>query len=873
MPPLRIALIGPLQIFRGEEALGPPAGRKVSLLLALLALRGGRPAERGALAGILWPESDAERGAMNLRRVLADLRRYLGPDATVIVAPNRQIVRIDADAVVCDVDDFRAAATRFERTGDVAAAEHALALVRGPLLEGIDDDWIVAERAALHERTLTLATALGRVYLAREEWDRAVRTAQEALSLDPLRQTLHAVHLEGLARRGDLPSARQAYRDLRIALRRQTGLDPEPDLRQLMERLRADDARRGGSTPPTPLPLPVYLTPWFGRQKEERLIRARLEEPETRLVTLTGIGGIGKTRLAVAVARSVPERLFVDLSVLDADAPLDALWEATALALGLTVRDKNPRAVVLESIFGMPTLIVLDNAEHVLQATIAYVRQALFAAPQLTILVTSRVPLGIAGETVWPVPTLTQSATALFVARARAAAPHFALTETNRPLVEQLCHRLDGIPLAIEFAAARLRHLSLERIVAGVDDRFRLLRGAAETRQTSMESALTWSWNLLNATQQDILGRLALFPTSFSVELADAVAGADEAMLQELADHSLVVFGERCHLLETVRAFALARLEASGAAPEAQTRFARVYADWLDGLYPQLWQADEGAAMARFAVERQNVNVAVLAADHEISPRLLNALCQFWDRSCAFTEASATLKKILSRYDGQLAEGWRRGLRGWECHFAIVQNRLEEAQIQLEGLLAEVEEPDEQVALLCSLVDCCWRRGDIDRTERYAQTMERLCRRQSDDGWLPHALNALAQCAQARGHGVEAFVRWSESLAIARRRQSVLLEMVVLQAQGKALLASGRGAEARHSLEESLELAERHNDTQYALLALRALGTLSEEAGDSQAARVYHDEAQRLVRLTGDSAVAGALAATAPPQNAARDAA
>src|SRR5215469_1877428 len=417
--------------------------------------------------------------------------------------------------------------------------------------------------------------------------------------------------------------------------------------------------------------LPLQLTTFIGRAGEMDEVGVLLAS--RRLVTLTGAGGVGKTRLALQVAADALTRFpagvwMVDLAPLTDEAVVPV---AVVRALGLPDEaEVSATGAVAGFIGGGRALMVLDNCEHLLQACAVIAEDLLSACPGLVILATSREPVGVAGEATWRVPSLplATEAVALFAERAQRARPGFAITAENGEAVAEICRRLDGIPLAIELAAARLRAFSPAEVAAGLHDRFRLLTGGSRTavrRQQTLRASVDWSHALLTEPERVLFRRLAAFAGGFDMRAAEVVGAGNglerHQVLDQLAllvDKSLVAAEEsqsetRYKLLETVRQYALEKLGESGEADDVRTRHRDHYAAVAGQLNMPRAAVDPRRILRRLEADIDNLRAAfgwsLEIADAEAAARLASALQPLWLGRCRMREG-------LTWFDAALAD-------------------------------------------------------------------------------------------------------------------------------------------------------------------------------------------------------------------------
>ncbi|MFF0275251.1 BTAD domain-containing putative transcriptional regulator [Streptomyces sp. NPDC004330] len=676
-----------------DVAVGGP---RVRALLTVLALRAGRTVPVPDLVDEVWhgdqPPADAVAA---LQALVGRLRKALGRDRIVSAEGGYRL-----DARPEDVD-----ARRFERlaaegvaalgAGDPARAagllDEALALWRGPALADLPDReteaprW-EARRLDVRRAALDAALGLGEAAAALPELT-ALCTAH------PLDETLQALRIRALRDTGRAAEALAAYETVRRALATRLGTDPSPALRALHAELLAGPRR------PEPAPEPrkeqrparreepsargnlrARLTSFVGRDEEIAALRDDLRT--ARLVTLLGPGGAGKTRLsqeaAERAAEAWPDGVWVaELApVTDPEAVPEAVLAAVgaretvlrgAGAEELRAGD-DPLSRLVEHCSGRRLLILLDNCEHVVAAAAALAETLLARCPGLRVLATSREPLGVPGELVRPLgPLPAGMALRLLDERGAAARPGFTVGE-DPGAAEEICRRLDGLPLAIELAAARLRMLTPRQIADRLDDRFRLLTSGARTvlpRQQTLRAVVDWSWDLLDGVERAVLRRLAVFTGGCDLAAAEAVCtddGTDGALdvldlLGTLVDKSLVVAapgdeGMRFHLLETVAEYAGERLDEAGERAAVERRHLTYYRELARRTDPELRGSAQVEAVARFGREYGNLRTAlrraVDARDEDEALVLVHSLLWYWQMRDLRTDALSWARAVAA---------------------------------------------------------------------------------------------------------------------------------------------------------------------------------------------------------------------------------
>jgi predicted ATPase/DNA-binding SARP family transcriptional activator len=553
---LDIRLLGPFDARVGSNPLPHLRTRKGQHLLSMLALRMGREVQREWLVDNLWPDSDPDKGFYNLRRTLTDLRAAMGPARRFMSAPTPHSLRLDGEGGV-SVD-----AAHFENLilkGDGKSLEEAVGLYRGPLLEGWPEEWLLSEREALQQACLKALNGLAEGAAGRQDWPDAARWLKRLVALDPYQEEAQQKLMEALAHNGDHAAATLSYREFRLLLRRDLNIEPSAETGALFQRLQQDAlsnrkrAEKVFAEPEVVRPrLPAALTSFIGRVDERRRVRSLLGT--TRLLTLAGAGGCGKTRLALEVAREAESEfegriVWVELASLNRS---ELVWRVLASVLETREESATELAeTVCRMLASHPRLLILDNCEHLLDRVGEMISTILQRCPLVRVLATSREPITVTGEVTFRVPSLSvpewtvvhsttipalmeYEAVRLFAERAAQAESRFILTEHNASAVAQVCRRLDGMPLAIELAASRVGTLTTEQIAARLDDRFGLLkwkRRDVPPRQQTLRALIDWSYDLLTVMERVLFRRLAVFQGGFTLESAEAVCAAEGSEL------------------------------------------------------------------------------------------------------------------------------------------------------------------------------------------------------------------------------------------------------------------------------------------------------------------------------------------------------
>ncbi|MFG2546631.1 BTAD domain-containing putative transcriptional regulator [Streptomyces sp. NPDC048594] len=939
MGPVRYRILGTTQVLRPDGTAVPLGGARLRALLTVLALRSGRAVPVGLLVEEVWdgdPPADAP-GA--LQALVGRLRRALGADAIASADGGYRLTAAPDDVDLHRFDRLVGEGGRALADGDPAKAavvlDDALALWCGPALADLPDR--TAEAARWETRHLD---ALRARHTAALDLGAAERSLPELTALcdgHPLDESLQALRLRALRDTGRTAEALAAYEAVRHLLADRLGTDPGPELRALHAELLAPGER---ATPPPPgdRPLPgarpapgetpreaaarprgnlrARLTSFVGRDADLECLRADLAT--ARLVTLLGPGGAGKTRLSQEAAEgagdTAPDGVWL-AELAPVDDP-DAVPEAVLTALGAreTVlygagaeemravgADRRATAVerLVEHCGRRRMLIVLDNCEHVVEAAARLTEELLARCPRLTVLATSREPLGVPGESLRPVEPLPEPAALRLLAdRGAAARPGFRpdADEETAAACAEICRRLDGLPLAIELAAARLRMLTPRQIADRLDDRFRLLTSGSRTvlpRQQTLRAVVDWSWDLLDAGEREVLGRLSVFAGGCDLAAAEAVCGpAALDALGSLVDKSLVVAapvtdrqtgeGMRYRLLETVAEYAGERLDETGGRAAAERAHLTHYREFARTTDPLLRGPQQLAAIERLEREYENVRTAlrhaIVERDEQEALSLALSLGWYWQMRDLRVEARNWFVEIMALGPDPFAEPVRPALPVWErctaapppmtgevlaearrgihlAHLACMDTELDAwqrpaAQSKLRVIAATYEPGMPQT---CRSPGVLWffavlLAGDIERLREIQDATVRTCRETPGYEW------ELAGALQMRANMLANRTDWAgdatrdadESLEIYGRLGDAWGMAEALSGRAEARERTGEYTLAAADYRAAAEHAERLGaHAQVDVLASR-LGSVLLEAGDEEEGeRILRDVIER----------------------------
>ncbi len=800
-------------------------------LLAYLAVNGERPFKRETLAALFWPDLSAKDGRNNLRQALFKLKRLLGDSKRPFFITTRTTIQFNRQPD--DWLDIEAIIT--------ADADELLRLYTAPFLDQLylDDcqefeEWTLIQREWIHQQTMRRFYDMAEKALSDGAYENASQLAARQITLDRWRESAWRQSMRVLAAQNKYSSALAQYESCRVVLADELGIEPAQETMALYREIQVKM-----QMPPAPVPrytLPVSPTPFIGRAAEIETINGRLSTPSCRLLTLTGPGGIGKTRLALHIAAAMTETFrdgifFVPLApITPAADPAEQIIHAIATAVNLTFSGPTPpRRQLAGWLQGKNILLLIDNVEHMADGAgaIGYLLQTTLAdahAP-FKILATSRQRLNLAEEWVNPVYGMAYPAAddtdieqfdamKLFWQRARMVNPDFSFSVMAKPFAAQICRMAGGYPLAITLAASWTRVISCAEIAAEMKHDLKILQTRSsnmEARHQDLYAVLHQSWKKLSTAAQTALLKLALFPDGFTRRAGTAVAQSTLFVLQELIDYAFLSRdGERYRIHELLRQFAAEMLAERGGDAAAKREIMGYYGRFLQEKTAFFHDERRRAALRAVGEEQENIRTcwrwACDAGNIDFLRDGMEAVYQFYEIRSLFPEGAAlfTMGAVL------MADVYHFQARLGVFHYRSGQ--LEQSETLLMGALAAAETAvDDKEIGFCTahLGGLLYWRGDHDNAFPYAQRALTIARRTGDIPLLALATNSLTLHHTRTGEWEKATAYGHESL-IAYQRLGVPLNKVVAMTNIAIIaLQQGEYDEAEQLLRECLEISAR----------------------------------------------------------------
>ena len=842
--------------------------------MKLLALAPGHRLHREQAMDLLWPKSSTQAASNSLRQVLHAARRVFDPTSNFhkgyLSLKEEHLILGPQEQLWVDVDAFEEAARTARRIRDPAVYRAAVDLYAGDLLpEDRYEGWAEGRREDLRQLCLALLTELAELHEGRGEYELAIEALKEATAKEPTLEEAHISLMRLYALSGSPGQALAQYERLSNTLMKELGTRPAETTRHLRDEIAAGRIRPAppASTPAQEKPsdtgkhnLPARRTSFVGRERE--IVEIKRALAMTRLLTLTGAGGTGKTRLSLEAARDLvshyPDGVWlVELASLSEG---DLVTQEVANALRV---EERPGELLMETLIDAlarkELLLVIDNCEHLVEATAQLVDALLDPCPHLKVMATSRATLGVAGEVDWVVPPLTlpdadghtsveslmrYEALRLFVDRARLRLLDFELTQENAEAVARVCRKLDGIPLAIELAAARMGVLAVDQVAQRLEVSLDVLKAASRTaapRQQTLRATIDWSHNLLSEVEQAMFQRLSVFAGGWTLEAAEAVCcgGVIEPedvldLLGGLVDKSLVVVGASTdgtvhyRMLEPIRQYAREKLEGSGDIEMVQDQHAEFLLALVEEAQPELARSQQRVWVERLEGEHDNFRAALSwvlqQGETALALRFGGALWRFWFQGGHLSEGVRWLEQVLAGAEPAEATLRVKALEGM-------------------GWLTQVQ-------------------GDTERAKATYEEMMELSRELDDKGNLATALNSLGMLAVTQGDTERATALIEENLAVLRKLEeeenaaTVIKRYHALNLLGiLAISEEGDYTRGAELFRESLALAREAEDVYRVTGSLVALQYVAVLQGNYERATELYEEALAAARELGNASV------------------
>jgi predicted ATPase/DNA-binding winged helix-turn-helix (wHTH) protein len=909
---LQVKLFGPFEVWQEGQKIEVWPRQKNQELLKLLLAERGRVFSQDQLIEALFADLDPEKATNNVQKRISELRRVLEPalrrgadSRFIIQAKGRDLGYFFSKDACCETD-----LSEFERELESAvkaeqaerwaqAIEHykkAMELYRGEFLsDSLYEEWTIAPRERWREKYVNALTQLAEAHARLGQLSQAIEICEKILQHEPWNERIFRQKMLYLYHSANRAKALETYQSCREMLKKHLGAKPSPETVELHEQILKFQV------PPLsraiPNNLPQALTSFIGRTRE--LVELEKLLDETRFITLTGVGGCGKTRLGLQIASDLLKRYEDGVWWVELASLSDPNLIAQAIASVLGVQEQPKKTLLMtvsEYLHAKQALVVLDNCEHLLEASAAVVQELLKSAPKIQIMATSREPFGILGETLYQVPTLSIpkeseefieiatlrafEALHLFEERARANDAKFSLSSENATAVTRICRRLDGIPLAIELAAARVRALSVQQIAARLDDRFRLLTGgnrAALPRHQTLEATMDWSYQLLTEKEQVLLRRLSVFAGGWTLEAAEQVCNGETFIAQEiwellthLVDKSLVIAEKnpeetRYKMLETVKQYAFEKLKNLSELERVQESHLDFFLKLAEEAEPELVGPKQKEWLDKLEREHENLREAitsVVTKYDERKTKLLLMTGRFWEVRGYWSECIDMLRKALER-GRDLSEEYQSNalsFLGWLTHNQGDNEQAKEMLKKSIDISTRIEEKIPLAHVLFRFGTILTRQGDHMAAQSLFEQSLKIVKEFGDKRGIGAALNGLALIADKKGD-------YTTSEALFQQSLKNLKDIGDQRGIGSAFnnLASIAYKQNNYSLaqsylEQGLEIMQHLGDKRIVGALLNNLGAIADKQNNYIQAILYYNQSLEVMRkLESKPGIAGAL--------------
>ncbi len=900
---LEVRLLGRFEVKHNRKLLNI-SSRPAQTLFAYLILSAGRSHRREKLAGMLWPDSLEETARDNLRHALWRMRKALESASSIHF--------LHADDVAIgfkESSDYWLDVAELEKLSDSATAEELIAVLsnyQGELLPGFYDEWVILEREHLYSIFEHHMARLMSLLQDEKRWLDILDWGERWIKLGQKPEPAYRALMTAHAAKGDMSKVAATYERCGKSLK-EIGIEPSEQTRALYARLKegkenfetgtpvpAKEKRR--ESPKTNLPVPI--TSFIGREKEVEEIIKLLSK--NRLVTLTGAGGMGKTRLAIECSNKLVGKFRDGVWWIELVGLNDASLVPRAVAKAVDVREPPNQPLIetlAENLASKQILLVMDNCEHLVSACAQLADRLLSECKNLKILATSREALDILGETVWHAPSLSlpdiqeglgikslskYESVRLFTERAEVLQPQFMLTEQNVQAVVRICRRLSGMPLAIELAAARIKMMTVDEIASRLNDRFSLLTSGNRTglpRQQTLRAAIDWSHDLLTESERIIFRRLSIFAGGFSLDAAEAVCGFREIkqsevldLLGRLVDKSLVdveadsVLNEtRYRLLETIRDYARVKLEEARETEEMIEQHLEFFSGFVGHAGKGINSIDQVAWFQRVEREVDNLRAAIswpiplIQVNQEKHRstlknqfRIVGSLAMFWENGYRH-EITQALQRLLAsdELSTPTIERAKALTAGGFLLWSL--NRFSEARAFLEKSIEIAEKLGDPLTVAWSLAYLGWTfdfLGDYTTAKTSLEKSVAMARSLGEDGKYitGQSLSFLGDIPYWQGDLIEARKLYEEAISYLRELGDANRMTYPLRRLGYITLYEKNYSEAARLFSESMDLNHQLNHLQGMTACLVAFAAIHRTLGNLEVTAILCGCVEKLIQ-------------------------
>lgn len=847
MPRLHLNFLGDFQVALDGQPVSDLPYDKVRALLAYLAVEAAHAHRRETLAGLLWPDVPDQTARRNLSQALYKLRQAIGDaeaDPPFLIVTNQTVQFNPQSNYQLDVADF----IRGLASDDVAVQQQAVALYTGAFLHGFlladseaFEEWTLLQRENLHRRALEALGRLTHHGLQTGDLETAQRLAERQLQLDPWREAAHRQLMQALALNGQRNTALAQYETCRKLLADELGVEPEVETRALYEQIKSGELERSSRPTPESVPtssvpsptllnnLPTHLTLFVGREHELAELSELLAQPETRLVTLVGPGGMGKTRLAVRVAQQYGTRfsqgvVFVPLQPVQSP---DLIISTIANAVGISLTSQtDPKTQLQHFLRDKHLLLVLDNFEHLLDGA-GLVVELLQESPNLKILTTSREALNVQGEWAVSISGLGEAAPTLFRQSARRVRVDFEPGPDEVQAIRRICQLVDGMPLAVELAASWVRVLNCDEIAAEVERNLHFLETTARDvpeRHRSLTAVCDYSWKLLSELERQAMRGLSVFQGGFGREAAEAVAGAKLSTLSALVSKSFLRRVEdgrgsgqsaRYDPHEFVRRYAHEQLEAQGSHDVMSDRHLAYYVRLVEETASLLYGPEQPKWLAYWDRELDNLRAALHWAFDTSAPKperveqglkLIMPLERFWQGHGHLRETVQRLARGFERREGVSLQVQASALNTWGW-FVNHLGQQDLAYKLMEDSLTLYRQVDDKTGIaeaLDGLGDVTWLRGDFEGSKAFYEESLTIRRSLGDTLRIGLSLYSMARLYIDHHQTAPAAAMLREAFDLFEKCKDQRGLALTMKTQGRLEVFEKRYADAKLHLQSAL---------------------------------------------------------------------